>query len=159
MKKISLLLGIIFLLLNSSCGSDENDSQNLIIGKWKQVKSADICSTGSEDINDITGCNVNSIFTFNLNGEFELKAYYDYYVENGNERENVNCENFHESNGTWNLKDGVLTWTLNNETLVSNFIEISSEKLKIGSYDTNSGISCDGNGNISYYYIEYERIE
>ena len=145
--------------MNYSCTSDENNSQNSIVGKWKQTKNVEVCSTGNETIKNITGCNVNSTFNFKSNGEFKLKAYYDYYYENGVEKENLNCEIFLESNGNWNLTEGKLNLILNNETTVSNFLEISTDKLKIGSYDTNSNNSCDGNGNVSYFYIEYERIE
>ena len=160
MRKLNLFLATIFILLISSCSSDENESQNSIAGIWKQVKSVEVCSTGAETTSIITGCNKSSTFTFNKNGEFNSKAYYDYYIDgNGTEQVNTNCEKSFDSNGTWNLTGNELTLNINNEALVSNFIEISVEKLKIGSYDTNSNNSCDGSGNISYYYIEYERIE
>jgi hypothetical protein len=161
MKKLNLLLSTIFILSISSCSSDENESQNLIVGIWKQVKSVEVCSTGNETINDLAiGCNKNSSFSFNENGEFNLKTYYDYYVdENGVEQINTNCEKFIVSNGTWNLKENELTININNEPMVFNFIKISSEKLEMGSYDSNSNNSCDGNGNVSHYYTEYERIE
>ena len=159
-KILSFFL-ILFLTSITSCSSDENESKNdLIIGVWKPIKIVDVCSTGTETINNVSDCVENSRWTFLSNGKLETKDYYDYYFDqNGNETTNSNCEKFNVTNATWEFENNELKIIVNNETLTSDFVEFSGNNLKIGTYNKDSNNTCDGNNSFSHYYIEHERIE
>ncbi len=153
MKKLHLIVGILLIALTiSSCSSDNDKNettskQELLIGQWKKIKIAIMCSSGSEIGKEYSTCQQKGSITFNADGTYTDIP----YIEFNNE-----CMVDGESNGTWKIVDNELyiTKSGNDTGIKITFFEISANTLKIGGYSE----PCDGEENPSIEYLEYSKI-
>ncbi len=119
-----------------------------IIGVWKPMKSAVVCSTGSEDINELDPCEKRGKIIFSNDSTMSIsvtKAYTDM------------CRTIYQATGTWVLNDNKLSLTIEGETEIPAFFELVNDTLRIGGNDFDDNDRCDGDNLPSYHYTEYER--
>lgn len=104
MKKLILLLSV-FALVFTSCGSDDDSSQDSFIGTWKYSQYfEDGVEYPLEDCEDLTTIVISS------NGTYSVTTYDD--LGNG-------CEVDYTGSGTWdNLGNGTYSTTEDGETYV-----------------------------------------
>jgi len=150
MKKLTILIMILTLLINFSCSSnDDSSNSNNLIGTWKPIKEVDVCSTGSEQVSEYSECRQTGMLTFSSNESMTVTVY---EVDLGI------CEQVYNASGIWTLNENNLTITIDSETDTPTFFELTNNTLRIGYYDSDPIDTCDGGNLPSHYYTEYIRI-
>lgn len=145
---------ILILILVGCSSNNDDDSQSkssLFIGTWKPVKSVDVCSTGSEDIEILSTCEQTGRLSLNSNGTYSETYFYEYI-------DNI-CEEDGVSNGTWKIDNDKLFVIESEfgETEIT-FFEIEGNILRVGQYEEDPEFTCDGDNLPSHYYREYIKI-
>ena len=165
MNKIKLIYAIfIGLFIFSSC-SNNDDSETVpdpapepipviitseIIGVWKPIKSAVVCSTGSEDIYDLDPCEKRGKIIFYNDSTMSISV---------TEANTDICRTIYQATGTWVLGNDELKLTIEGETEIPAFFELTNNILRIGGNEFEDNDRCDGDNLPSYYYTEYERAD
>lgn len=119
-----------------------------IIGVWKPIKSAVVCSTGNEDIYDLDPCEKRGEIIFFNDSTMRISV---------TEAHTDICRTIYQATGTWMLSDDQLKLTIEGETEIPAFFELTNNILRIGGNDFGDDDRCDGDNLPSYYYTEYER--
>ena len=138
-----------------SCSNDEGSVSNTnpnsiaIVGTWKAIKAVDVCSTGSEQVFNLSSCEQMGRTIFSENGTLVLINYTETLF---------NCEQSSSFNGTWFLDGENLTITTD-QTYDYSFFEVTDSTLRLGDYDSSQNLTCDGGNPLSHYYTEFEKVE
>lgn len=151
---VKILLGTLcFCAL--SCSSSDDDSTsitNLFIGTWQPVVDVEVCSTGNEEFYPYSSCEQNGRLIVSSNGSFSESTFYAV--------SNSQCMEEFSYSGSWQLNNGELQVTIDDEIIDVNFYEVTATRLLLGQYvEENPGYTCDGENDPSHFYTEYERID
>lgn len=153
MKKIVLLnLAIVTLLLTACQDEDNGTNRDVIYASWRPVYSGTVCTSGSETIIDLEGCEAEETIEFSTFGNYVIKSY---------DLVNDNCEPSDLTSGTFDKDEAQLT--LYDEdgdiTAILTILENTSNVLKIAQYNNDVNYTCeDSDDPILYNYTYCERI-
>lgn len=164
MRKLNIyIIVLIGAILLTSCSGDTDSADftpevNTIVGKWNPIKEVDVCSTGSETISEYSTCKQKSIYTFAAHVNPDIKSDGTLTIEKYYSDDNE-CVLGSTIVGTWSLSGEDLTLTFGDSTETPTYFKITSNKLLIGTYDSDPNDTCDGGQLKSHYYTEFNRSE
>ncbi|WP_055437735.1 lipocalin family protein [Lacinutrix algicola] len=127
---------------------DCNSQEETIVGIWKPIKVVNVCSSGFEEVYDVSTCGQLSRLTFLSNGVYSTSEYSD---------DTGNCIEYLNANGTWGLNGTNLTVVIDGETNTPILFELTNNTLKFGYFEDND--LCQNGEQLSYEYTECIRVE
>lgn len=155
MKKIIVLFGILMsILCVSSCSSDDDSNTNnpsvSIVGVWRQINQIDFCSTGSQEIYNLSACEQTGRYTFNQNGNYDITSY---------ELINGDCVLESIENGTWVVNNGTLTVSNSEGSFQFTILELNGDTLKIGADENSIDPDPCNDGFLDRFTFDFVRAE
>jgi len=160
MKTVKLLSLVLLTVISFSCSSNDEDglSSNSIVGTWKPIKEVRVCSTGKEEVQNTSSCEQKSTYVFKKHTNQSLQTDGTITITVQRE-ENGECKNTYNATGTWTIKDNSLTLTIDGDTDIKDFFELTSNRLRIGEYNHKDRFeTCDGGNKPSHSYGEFNRV-
>lgn len=154
MKKMKLFSGILIgLLLFSSCSSDDDSNSQTsssIVGVWSQINEIDFCSTGSQDVYNLSSCEQTGRFTFDQNGNYNITSY---------ELIGGDCILESTENGTWQVNQGLLNVVSPDGTFQFTIFELTENTLKIGADENSADPDPCNDGFLDRFTFDFVRLE
>jgi PBP1b-binding outer membrane lipoprotein LpoB len=155
MKKMNLLCGILIgLMIFSSCSSDDDSnsepSSPSLVGTWKQINQIDFCTTGSQDVYNLSSCEQTGRYTFNQNGNYNITFY---------ELIGSDCVLESTENGTWEVNAGALNIINSDGAFQFTTFELSENALKLGADENSIDPDPCNDGFLASFTYDFVRVE
>lgn len=139
------------MILPSCSSNDDSNNDNLIndallIGTWKPLLLVQVCTSGSENVNEHPECVQMGRYKFFENGTYNFSDY------------SFNCEELN-INGEWSIFEETLILTKEQQIDTITFFEVTNDKFRSGHYSDDPNDTCDGVNPLSHWYSELIRVE